>query len=1124
MSFTHLHVHTEYSLLDGLAKIKELVKRAKELGMDSLAITDHGSMFGVIDFYKECKANGIKPIIGCEVYVAPGDRFSKKGRDDANLYHLVLLAKNNKGYENLIKLVSKGYTEGFYYKPRIDMDLLKEYSEDLVALSACLGGVVSKRIMNEGYDAGKDMAMELESIFGKGNFYLELQDHGYTDQKIVNSKLINISKDTGIPLTCANDVHYVNKEDHDAHDILLCVQTNRTVNEEDRMKMEEREFYLKSEEEMRERFKNFPEAIENTSKIADMCDVTFTFGEYKLPKFDVPEGFTPESYLRHLCERGIANRYDIVTDEIKERLEYEISIIAQMGFVDYFLITWDFIKFAKDNDIVVGPGRGSAAGSIVSYALDITNIDPLKYGLIFERFLNPERVSMPDIDIDFCFERRVEVIDYVIRKYGEKNVAQIITFGTMSARAVIRDVGRALDIPYADVDKIAKMIPMELKITIKKALDINRELKELYNNDTKVKYLLDMSMRLEGIPRHSSTHAAGVVVASKPIEEYVPLSTNEGVIVTQFPMTTLEELGLLKMDFLGLRTLTVIQNAVKQIKYNHGTEIDIDEIDLDDKKVYELISSAKTEGVFQLESAGMKSFMKDLKPECIEDIIAGVSLYRPGPMDFIPKYVKGKHDKESITYDHPLLENILKPTYGCIVYQEQVMQIVMEIGGFTLARSDLLRRAMGKKKMKVMQEERVNFLKGALEKGLTEDVANKIYDEMIDFAKYAFNKSHAAAYAIIAYQTAWLKAYYPVEFMAALLTSVMHNTDKVTEYINEAREMKIDILPPNINSSYKKFSVDGNRIMYALAAIRNVGEKAAQELIDEREESGKYKSLISFIERTSMNKRGIEALIKAGAFDDLPGNRRQYVMVHAKLVEAVNKRNRCLADGQIGLFDCASDEELKEELPNIGEYDSKLFLQFEKEMLGVYVSGHPLDEYREELKKYVSKYSKDLKKDEEEVIICGVINKVTTKYTKNNNKMAFITLEDFFGSTEIIIFPNVYEKLQDKIEEDAIVFVRGVVNIQDEDVAKVLANRIFSFDEMRNKNKKLWLKIEDGKEDNLEKVKNVLKSSKGSTEVIMYLEKEKKKIKAKRENYVTVDYILLENLKDILGADCVIYK
>lgn len=1150
MPFTHLHVHTEYSLLDGSAKIEELIARTKELGMDSIAITDHGAMYGVIDFYKEAKKQGIKPIIGCEIYVAPRSRFDKE-KQDANYYHLVLLAENMEGYKNLIKLVSYGFIEGFYHKPRVDLELLEKHSKGLIGLSACLAGPVARAIREESYEKAVEVALQYERILGKGNFYLELQDHGLKEQGEVNQCLVRMSKETGIPLVATNDIHYIYKEDSKAHEILLCIQTAKTINDEDRMVYPGGEFYLKSPEEMYHRFPYAKEALRNTYEIAQRCNVEFTFHELKLPEYDVPEGYTAKEYLRKLCYEGFNDRYPDADDELKARLEYELDTIERMGYVDYFLIVWDFIKYAKDNGIMVGPGRGSAAGSMVAYCLQITNIDPIKYQLLFERFLNPERVSMPDIDIDFCYERRQEVIDYVIRKYGEDRVAQIITFGTMSARAVIRDVGRAINMPYAEVDKVAKMIPAELGITIDRALEINGELKALYENDEEVHYLIDMSRRLEGLPRHSSTHAAGVVISKKPIMEYVPLNANEGVITTQFPMTTLEELGLLKMDFLGLRTLTVIRNAVEQIEVNHNIKIDIDKIDFNCKEVYDLISAGKTEGVFQLESSGMRSFMKELQPRTFEDIIAGISLYRPGPMDFIPKYIKGKNNPLAIEYATDALKPILAATYGCIVYQEQVMQIVRELSGYSLGRSDLVRRAMAKKKAEVMAEERKNFIygngkdvPGCVNKGIPVAVAERIFDEMADFAKYAFNKSHAAAYAVIAYQTAWLKAHYPIEFMAALMTSVMDNTDKLKEYIYACREMGIEILSPDINEGFASFSVSNGKIRYGLAAIKNVGRAMIAAIVEERNKNGKFLSMTEFFERMDsgeLNKRSIESLIKAGAFDSLGGKRSQYIAVFKQISDNINNRRKKAIEGQIDLFDFGQEDITNEDiLPDIEEYPAKVFLQMEKEVLGMYLSGHPLDEYEEELKKNSNVTSYDFINQESEerpvlvdgqvVQLGGMITEKSIKSTRSNQLMAFITLEDLYGSVEIIVFPNKYEEYQKYLNEDEIIYVKGRVSLKEDEDAKLICEEIIPFDKMKDLrkqyNQKLYLKIPASEEkfEVIEKVKEILKTSKGTIPVIIYIEATKETMKASKNLWINPKEDLIFKLKQVLGKENVLLK
>ena len=1144
VNFTHLHVHTEYSLLDGSNKINEYVSRVKELGMKSAAITDHGVMFGCIDFYKAAKAAGIKPILGCEVYVAPGSRFDKeKGKEEDRYYHLVLLAETQEGYQNLIKIVSYGFVDGFYYKPRVDMELLEQYHEGIIALSACLAGEVARNLAREFYEEGKEAALRYEKIFGKGNFFLELQDHGIPEQRQVNHELIRMSRETGIELVATNDVHYTYSSDAEAHDILLCVQTGKSLKDENRMRYEGGQYYVKSEEEMRRLFPYAPEAIENTGKIAERCNVEIEFGVTKLPKFDVPDGYTAWEYLNKLCFEGLDKRYTDNKEELKKRLNYELGVIKDMGYVDYFLIVWDFIRYAREHGIMVGPGRGSAAGSLVSYTLGITKLDPIKYDLLFERFLNPERVSMPDIDVDFCFERRQEVIDYVVEKYGKDQVVQIVTFGTMAARGVIKDVGRVMDVPYVQCDTIAKMIPQELNITIDKAMKANPELKKIYETDETVRKLIDMSRRLEGLPRHTSMHAAGVVISQKPVMEYVPLSRgSDGSLVTQFTMTTLEELGLLKMDFLGLRTLTVIQNAEKLVRRDKGIELDMDKIDYEDKKVYGMLGAGKTEGVFQLESTGMKNFMKELKPGNLEDIIAGLSLYRPGPMDFIPQYIKGKNNPDEIHYDCPELEPILKATYGCIVYQEQVMQIVRSLGGYTLGRSDLVRRAMSKKKASVMEKERQNFVygneeegvPGCIHRGISEKTANKIYDDMIDFAKYAFNKSHAAAYAVVSYQTAFLKYYYPVEYMAALMTSVIHNPSKVAEYILSSRKMQIEILPPDINFGESEFSADHGAIRYGLSAIKSLGAPMIRAIVEERNENGKYQSLRDFIERMSgreLNKRAIENLIKAGALDQVAGNRRQKLMVYAEIVDAVNQEKKNAMTGQMSLFDLISDEEKEAyeiQMPKVEEYSKEELLSFEKEVLGVYISGHPLEEYEERWRKNITARTVDFQIDEElgtskardgEIaVIGGIITNKTVKYTRNNKVMAFLTIEDLVGTVEVVVFPNDYEKNVQKMEEDSKVFIRGKVQGDADKASKLICEKIYSFDDVP---KELWVQFET-KEDYLTEENEFLKllsGSRGTDRVIIYVRTPKSIKYLGIEKSVKINEILLGKLYEKYGMD-----
>ena len=1180
MAFTHLHVHTEYSLLDGSNKITEYVKRVKELGMDSAAITDHGVMYGVIDFYKACKAEGIKPILGCEIYVAPNSRFDKEltGGED-RYYHLVLLAENNTGYDNLMRIVSRGFTEGYYYKPRVDMEILKEFHEGIIALSACLAGEVQRYIQKGLVEEAKKSALKYRDCFGEGNFFLEMQDHGLPEQRMVNTTLMQMSKELGIPLVVTNDVHYTYAEDVKPHDILLCIQTGKKLADEDRMRYEGGQYFVKSELEMRELFPYAQQAIDNTAMIADRCNVEIEFGVVKLPHFEVPEGYDSWSYLNKLCYDGLRERYGKWQDEdtengqnresgfqagdgfvfdenapagdtgqtLKERLDYELDVIRTMGYVDYFLIVWDFINYAKSNGIMVGPGRGSAAGSIVSYALKITNIDPIKYNLLFERFLNPERISMPDIDIDFCFERRQEVIDYVSRKYGADKVVQIVTFGTLAAKGVIRDVGRVMDLPYAYVDSLAKMIPRipnALNITIDQALQINPELRKMYETDEQVKELIDMSKRLEGLPRHTSMHAAGVVICSQPAEELVPLSRGaDGAVTTQFTMTTIEELGLLKMDFLGLRTLTVLRDAVDLIERDKGVHIDIDEIDFDDKKVLTSLGSGRTDGVFQLESGGMKSFMKELKPENLEDIIAGIALYRPGPMDFIPKYIREKNSHGKITYSCPQLEPILSATYGCIVYQEQVMQIVRDLGGYSLGRSDLVRRAMSKKKQSVMAKERVNFIYGNEEEGvpgcvangIPEETASQIFDDMMDFAKYAFNKSHSACYAVVAYQTAYLKYYYPVEFMAALMTSVIDNPRKVAEYIMTCRGMGITILPPDINEGERGFSVQGSSIRYALTAIKSIGRPVIDIVVEERTIRGPYTNLKDFITRLAdkeiITKKTIENFIKAGAFDSLPGTRKQFMSAYVQIMESIIHDKKNNMAGQISLFDIV-DEEQKEEfdvkLPDVGEYSKEMLLSFEKEVLGIYVSGHPLEEWEDLWKKGITNTTADFVleegadepavRDNATAVIGGMIADKRIKYTKSDKVMAFLQVEDLLGIVEVVVFPRDYERNSQKLVEENKVFVRGRVSLEEDKDGKLICERITAFDEIP---RKLWIKFKD-KEDyqqGEEELLSLLADSDGNDSVVIYIESLKAMKKLPPNRNVCADEELAQKLGARYGKD-----
>ncbi len=1148
MSFVHLHTHTEYSLLDGSNKIKEYVHQVKKLGMNSAAITDHGVMFGVIDFYRAAKAEGIKPIIGCEVYVAPNSRFDKEliGGED-RYYHLILLAENETGYHNLMKIVSKGFTEGYYYRPRVDFEVLNEFHEGIIALSACLAGEVQRYIQKGLYEEAKKIALKYEACFGIGNYFLELQDHGIPEQKTVNQALLRMSQELNIELVATNDIHYTYADDEASHDVLLCIQTGKKVADENRMRYEGGQYYVKSPEEMEALFPYAKEALDNTGKIAERCNVEIEFGVTKLPRFDVPSGYDAWSYLNKICFDGLEKRYPGYGDELKQRLEYELDTIHDMGFVDYFLITWDFIHYAKENEIAVGPGRGSAAGSIVSYCLEITDIDPIKYKLLFERFLNPERISMPDIDIDFCFERRQEVIDYVVKKYGKDKVVQIVTFGTMAAKGVIRDVGRVMDMPYSNVDAIAKMIPNELNITIDRALELNHDFKKLYEEDEQIHNMIVMCKRLEGLPRHTSMHAAGVVICQKSADEFVPLSRgSDGSITTQFTMTTLEELGLLKMDFLGLRTLTVIQNAVKLAEKSIGKKIDLNQIDYNDKEVFDSIGLGRTDGVFQLESAGMKNFMKELKPQSLEDVIAGISLYRPGPMEFIPQYVRGKNSADTIQYDCPELEPILAPTYGCIVYQEQVMQIVRDLGGYTLGRSDLVRRAMSKKKQSVMEKERKNFIYGNIEegvpgciaKGIDERVASKIYDNMMDFAKYAFNKSHAAAYAVVSYQTAYLKYYFPLEFMAALMTSVIDAPNKVYEYIYTCRTMKIPILPPNINQGESNFSVseadeDERRgIRYGLSAIKGIGRPIINEIVNERKARGPFTTIKDFITRLAdkdINKRVIENLIKAGAFDSFAGTRKQLMSIYVQIMDSIIHNKKTNMAGQISLFDIVGEDEKTEydiQMPDVGEYSKEMLLSFEKEVIGVYISGHPLEADEAMWRKHITAYAADFAideetgetkaKDQERVTVGGVIETKTIKYTKSGKNMAFIMLEDLTGKVEVIIWPNDYEKNSKWIIEDSKVFVQGSVSVEEEKDAKLICQKIIPFDNMP---KKLWIKFPT-KEDFLLREADLLfalEESDGNDTVAIFIEATKEIKSLPKSKSVCADAELIAKMITIFG-------
>ena len=1159
VEFTHLHVHTEYSLLDGAAPVDKLVKKAKSMNMRALAITDHGVMYGVIDFYKAAVAEGIKPIIGCEVYVAPRTRFDKQHEYDSDLSHLVLLAKDNDGYHNLIKLVSDASIEGFYYRPRVDHDLLRRYGGGLVCLSACLAGEIPKLLLAGDYAGAKERALLYQDIYGKENYFIEIQDHGLDEQKRLNPMLVKLAHEIGAGLVATNDSHYIEKSDAPYQDVLMCIQMGKTVDDPDRMKFGTDEFYLKSGVQMQELFPYAPEAIANTNKIADMCNVTFDFDKTYLPHFDVPEGYDSFTYLRDLCYKGLSERYHPVTARETDRLEYELGVIRSMGYVDYFLIVWDFIKFAKDNKIPVGPGRGSGAGSIVAYSLNITTIDPLKYSLLFERFLNPERISMPDIDTDFCIDRRGEVIDYVVRKYGADHVAQIITFGTLKARAAVRDVGRALGVPLATVDMVAKLVPNELKMTLDKALDVSNELYDLYQSDETVKKLIDTARAVEGLPRHSGVHAAGVVITGEPASSYVPLQlSKDGVIITQYHMDNVSELGLLKMDFLGLRNLTVIKNAVDNIKLSRGEDVDIDHIDFERPEVYDMISAADTLGVFQLESNGMRDFIKELKPRTLEDIIAGISLFRPGPMEQIPRYIRNKNNPDKITYKHPLLEPILNVTYGCIIYQEQVLQIVQSLAGYPLGRADLLRRAMSKKKHDVMEKERQFFiygqkdedgnviLDGAIARGVSESVAASIFDEIMDFASYAFNKSHAAAYAIIAYQTAYLKRFYTPEYMAALLSSMMSNTTKTVEYIADCTARGIELLPPDVNKSYYRFTVEDGKIRFGLEAVKNVGHKLLLDIAQERETNGPFKSFTNFLERmsgTELNKRSLESLIKCGAFDSLDANRRALMAVYEDLLSGITAQNRQNIAGQVSLFDedgALGAEGDTDELPNLPEFDKRELLNMEKETIGLYLSGHPLDDYREKITQYSSANTAQINElatedengeftvredgafqDGDLVTIGGIITGRRNKTTRSNSQMAFLTLEDLYGSVDVLVFPKIYEKFSPIMTVDSIVFLTGRVSLREDEAPKLLCERIVPYEEFIARPQTLYLKLERGKEGLWDEAKGVLTAHRGETPVKVYFEQLNQVRSVSRDLFCTVNDALLADLIKIFGKNCV---
>lgn len=1150
MAFAHLHTHTEYSLLDGSNKIKEYISRVKELGMNSAAITDHGNMYGVVEFYKTAKAAEINPIIGCEIYVAPNSRFDRElGHGEDRYYHLILLAENNTGYANLMKIVSIGFTEGYYYRPRVDFETLEKYHEGLICLSACLAGEIPRYLVRGFYEEAKAVAVKYAECFGRDNFFLELQDHGIADQKLVNQQLVRMSQELGIGLVCTNDIHYTYEEDVESHDVLLCIQTGKKVTDEDRMRYEGGQFFVKSEEQMRSLFPYAQEAADNTQKIADRCHVTLEFGNYKIPKYEVPQGYeTAEEFLNALCEKGFQEKYadnpeytGQQCDEIHRDMEYELGVIKKMGFVEYILIVWDYINWAKTHDCWVGPGRGSGAGSRVCYCTGITNIDPVKYNLLFERFLNPERVSMPDIDVDFEYAERYRVIEYVAEKYGKDSVTQIVTFGTMAARGVIKAVGKALDFPYAEMDRVAKMVPMELNITIDRALQVNPEFRSLYEGDARMHDLIDMAKRLEGLPNHTSVHAAGVVIYPGVASDYVPLGrASDGSPVAEYNMVQLEELGLLKMDFLGLRTLTVLKDAVKNIRASKGIEIDIDHIDFNDKQMLEFIGTGRTLGVFQLESAGMQSFMKELRPQNFEDIVAGISLYRPGPMDFIPNYIKGKNNPQTITYVTPELESILEPTYGCIVYQEQVMQIVQKLAGYTMGQADNIRRAMSKKKQYVIDAERQSFvygdpernIRGCVAGGIDEKAANSIYDSMVDFAKYAFNKSHAAAYAVISVQTAWLKYYYPVEFMAALMTSVIDNSGKAAEYLLHCKEMGIKVLPPDINVGQGEFTAEDGNVRYGLYAIKALGRPVIDKIIEERQLGGPYRTLQDFIERTAerdINKRAIENLIKAGACDSLDGNRHQMTLVYAAIVDDVVRQKKTSMSGQMSLFDLVSEEDKKDfavHYPEVPEFDKELLLGFEKEVLGIYLSGHPLEDYLDKMKSNITAQALDFIREEEtgavkvqdnaHVIVGGIVANKTVKFTRNNQAMAFITLEDLTGSVEVIVFPRDYERFQRFLTEDAKVFVVGRATMEDEQDGKIICERIVPFDDTR---REVWLQFAT-KEDFAQKEEALyalLRDSDGNDGVAIYVANPRAVKKLGNNLTVCADTTLLSRLTDFLG-------
>lgn len=1148
MAFAHLHTHTEYSLLDGAARIKDLIARVKELGMDSVAVTDHGAMYGVVDFYKEAKAQGIHPVIGCEVYMAPRSRFDKVYELDAKYSHLILLAENDTGYHNLIKIVSAGFVDGFYYKPRIDFELLSEHHEGLIVLSACLAGELPKLLLQDNYEGAKERAKKYLDLLGKDHYYIEIQDHGLPEQKQTNPQLIRIARELGIGIVATNDIHYTKKEDAEAQDILMCIQMEKTVDDPERMKFETQEFYVKSEQEMQELFSYIPEALENTEKLAKRCQVDFDFNTRHLPSYAVPEGYMAEEYLEMLCRKGLKKRYETITPELSERLDYELSVIKSMGFVDYFLIVWDFIHYAKNHDVCVGPGRGSAAGSIVAYCLEITDIDPIAYNLIFERFLNPERVSMPDIDVDFEPEGRQKVINYVVEKYGADHVSQIITFGTLKAKLVIRDVGRTLNIPYAEVDKVAKLVPMDLGMTLDKALTISRELSSLYENDPKIHRLIDLAKALEGLPRHKSTHAAGVVITEEPTVEYIPLQTNDDVVTTQFVKDTVEGLGLLKMDFLGLKNLTIIRDALKIIEKTRGEVIDMSRLDYGVPEVYEMISSGNTDGVFQIESAGMKAFMQELKPSCLEDIVAGIALYRPGPMDSIPVYINNKMHPENIRYKHPLLKNILDVTYGCMVYQEQVMEIVRVMAGYSLGNADLLRRVISKKKKELMEVERQNFIygkkdengnqviEGCINRGIEEKTAIAIFDEMYDFANYAFNKSHAAAYAYITYQTAYLKTFYPVEYMASLISNA-GDMDKMNQYIENCKEMGIDRLPPDINSSEDLFTVEHNAIRFGMASIKNVGAGFIQSVVRERKESGAFQNFTDFISRMTgkdMNKRAVESLIYAGAFDSLGVRRSQLIHVFEEMIEGESQQQKAIIPGQVSLF---GETEVRESFPDIPEFDKKTLLKMEKQTIGMYLSGHPMEEYEEKAKKIsainIGTILRSVVRDEDGMFrtvkggiadgqyvrLCGVVSSRKNKTTRSNAQMAFVRLEDRFGSIEMIVFPKTLTQYSNELTEENAVVAEGKINIREDEEPKLLCEKVMLLDLIEpESSKKLFIRLSEDREK-IQRVLEIAGKTKGDIPLCLYFEDTKRQLKAPRENWISDDPAVLERFYAEFGRE-----